>query len=384
MLFSEVLGQPRSKQFLLQLNQSGRVPHALLFLGATGMGNLALATAFAQLMQCEKNSGSNQEEGGMFGEMERKPLEDSCGVCPACRKATAFAHPDIHFSFPTVGTNAVSTDFMKEWRLFLKDTPYADAQTWLRQLGADNKQGNINKEECNAIIKKLSLKAFEGRYKILLIWLPEYLGKEGNRLLKLIEEPPEDTLFLLVAENQEMILNTILSRCQLVKTDLLSDAEVMQALKTQYQVEHSRAEQISFMTAGNYGAAVEMAQNAENDDAALMLDWLRKCWRGNAIELVKSSEQLAALGRESQKQFLSYGLHFIRELMALVATGNANLRLGAAELSTAQNIAKVLNFEKLTQMATLFNDNIYYIERNANPKILFLDTSIGLHQVLKS
>jgi DNA polymerase III subunit delta' len=208
-------------------------------------------------------------------------------VCNACRKAEQWIHPDIHFSFPTIGTNAVSTDFLKQWRAALTESPYLDANAWLQRIGAENKQGNINKDECNAILKKLSLKVFEGRYKIVILWLPEYLGKEGNRLLKLIEEPPEQTIFLLVAENQDMILNTILSRCQLVKTGTLSDEEVTQTLIEKKGTEASRARQIAFLSGGNLAQAFYLADNPENDDAGLLLDWLRKCWRGNGVELVQ-------------------------------------------------------------------------------------------------
>jgi len=400
MLFQDIIGQQRTKAFLAPLAASGRVPHALLFLGPTGCGNLALAVAFAQMLQCEKVRSSELEvpssDGlGLFEDPEDESqtsnsklqtpnFQAACGECPACRKAAAFAHPDIHFSFPTVGTNAVSTDFLKEWRAFLTENPYADANTWLQRLGAENKQGNINKEECNAILKKLSLKTFEGRYKILLMWLPEYLGKEGNRLLKLIEEPPEQTIFLLVAENQELILNTVLSRCQLVKTDLLSDEEVADALHQRLGLEADRARQVAFLAGGNFGAARVLAENPDNDDARLLLDWLRRCWRGNAVEMVRWTEEFAKLGRENQKQFLHYGLHFLREMLALVATGDAALRLRPDELATAQNMAKVLNFEKIAQIVTLFNDNIYFVERNANPKILFLDTSIQLNRIMKS
>jgi DNA polymerase III subunit delta' len=409
-LFQDIIGQQRTKAFLAPLAASGRVPHALLFLGPTGSGNLALAVAFAQMLQCERAPST---------------VQDACGECPACRKAAAFAHPDIHFSFPTIGTNAVSTDFLKEWRAFLTENPYADANAWLQRLGAENKQGNINKEECNAILKKLSLKTFEGRYKILLMWLPEYLGKEGNRLLKLIEEPPEQTIFLLVAENQELILNTILSRCQLVKTDLLSDEEVADALHRRLGIEAERARQVAFLAGGNFGAARVLAENPDNDDARLLLDWLRRCWRGNAVEMVRWTEEFAKLGRENQKQFLHYGLHFLREMLVLVASPNPSegggkalglspvgsqaetlppagavgrgfspplegrgeavpVRLRPDELATAQNMAKVLNFEKIAQIAALFNDNIYFVERNANPKILFLDTSIQLNRIMKS
>ena len=202
---------------------------------------------------------------------------------------------------------------MKDWRTFLSETPYADVNTWLQRLGADNKQGNINKEECNAILKKLSLKAFEGRYKILLMWLPEYLGKEGNRLLKLIEEPPEQTIFLLVAENQDLILNTILSRCQLVKLDPLSDEEVAEGLVLERGIDPQRARQIAFLSGGDFGLALEAADAPATDEAQRLLDWLRKCWRGQAVEMVRWTEDFAKLGRENQKQFLHYGLHFLRE-----------------------------------------------------------------------
>lgn len=385
-----IVGQQRTKDFLASLAAGERVPHALLFLAPTGGGGLAMATNFAQMLQCEKLGGGSQaEDGGLFGEtapeeIPAAPLKTACGECSACRKAAQYTHPDIHFSFPSVGTNAVSTDFMKEWRAFLSEAPYADVNTWLQRLGADNKQGNINKEECNAILKKLSLKAFEGRYKILVMWLPEYLGKEGNRLLKLIEEPPDQTIFLLVAENQDMILNTILSRCQLVKFDPLSDEEVAQGLMEQRGLPAERARQIAFLSGGDFGAALAAADAPVTDDAQLLLDWLRKCWRGHAVEMVRWTEDFAKLGRENQKQFLHYGLHFLREMLSLVSTGSATMRLRPEELSTAQNMAKVLDFDKIAQIVGLLNDNIYYIERNANPKILFLDTSIQMHRIMKA
>jgi DNA polymerase III subunit delta' len=366
MLFSEVIGQGRAKEFLLRLHKSERVPHAMIFLGNTGSGNLALGLAFAQLLQCDAPTESG-----------------ACGDCNACRKAASFTHPDIHFSYPTVGGKEVSTNFLKQWRASLKENPYMDANTWINALGAENKQGNITADECNAIVKKLSLKIFEGKYKILLMWLPEYLGKEGNRLLKLIEEPPEQTIFILCAENQDMILNTVLSRCQLIKSDRLSDEEVSQALYEKRSMPLIRAQPISFLADGDFNLALQFADTPENDDAHLLLDWLRKCWKGNGIELVRWTEEFAKLGRENQKQFLQYGLHFLREMMSFVVSGQLQLRLPEKEVQTAMNMAKILNFDKITEVAAIFNDNIYYIERNANPKILFLDTSIRLHKIMK-
>jgi DNA polymerase-3 subunit delta' len=362
-----VPGQKKSKSILHQLASSERVPHALMLAGPTGSGNLALALTFVQMLQCSA------------------PTENGpCGSCKACAKSSQMVHPDIHFSYPTIGTNVVSTNFIKEWRAACAENPFMDVNSWLSRIGAENKQGNINKEECNAIIKKLNLKLFEGPYKILLMWLPEYLGKEGNRLLKLIEEPPEKTLFVFVAENPDLILPTILSRCQLIKTETLSDEELVNALKDFRNLESDRAAQIAFLANGDLNQAFHLIDNPENDDSQLLLDWLRKCWKGNGPELVGWTEAFAKLGRENQKQFLNYGLHYFRELLSLLVTGSDNLRLQSQELASAINMAKVLSIGQLQQIVELVNDNIYYIERNANPKTLFLNTSIQIHRILKN
>ncbi len=368
MFFRDIIGQSKVKPVLAGLASGGRLPHAMMLLGPSGGGSLAVALAFVQFLQCEYRQPDDTEP---------------CGECPACRKAAVFSHPDIHFSFPAVGSGVVSTDFLKEWRSFLTGNPYAGVNDWLQQLGAENKQGNITKDECNAIIKKLSLKKFEGRYKILLMWLPEYLGKEGNRLLKLVEEPPEDTVFLFVAENTELILPTLLSRCQLVRLDPLSDEEVSAALTDRLKLDPARASEIAFLAGGDFGEAIRTASSQENSHTAMFVDWLRKCWKGNAVELVQWTEGFARTGRETQKQFLLYGLHFMRELMALSATGNSTLRLKPDELATAQNMARVLDFDKISRLVEVFNDNIFHIERNANPKILMLDTSVGVNTIMK-
>jgi DNA polymerase-3 subunit delta' len=170
----------------------------------------------------------------------------------------------------------------------------------------------------------------------------------------------------------------------LVKLDPLSDDEVMQGLVAQRGLNPERARQIAFLSGGDFGAALSLADTPANDDAQLLLDWLRKCWRGHAVEMVRWTEEFARLGRENQKQFLQYGLHFLREMLSLISTGSTLLRLRPDELATAQNMAKVLDFDKIVQIAELLNDNVYYIERNANPKILFLDTSIRMHRIMKS
>ncbi|MEK7257269.1 MAG: hypothetical protein AAB316_21120, partial [Bacteroidota bacterium] len=264
------------------------------------------------------------------------------------------------------------------------------ANQWLQRIGAENKQGNINKEECVSIIRKLSLKTFEGRCKILVMWLPEYLQKEGNRLLKLIEEPPDDTLFVLVAQNQELILPTIISRCQLVKVSRLSDEDVEEGLVARMALPLEKARSIAQLADGDFNEALKIAAQPESDHSSLFLDWLRKCYVGNGVEMATWVEKFADLGRENQKQFLRYALHFLREYLVLKTTANPNpdssgltVRLLPKELATAQNLTKVLGFGQVQRIVKLFDDCAYFIERNANQKVLFLDASIQLNKILK-
>ena len=367
MQFDQITGQKQLKEQLLGFVNSGRIPHAQIFLGPPGCGKLALAIAFAQYVLCENKSGN-----------------ESCGQCKACIKSKKLIHPDIHFSYPTVGSKMTSNSFSEEWREAVLEQPYMNVNQWLQAIGAENKQGNITVDECNNIVKKLSLKIFEGSHKILIMWLPEYLGKEGNRLLKLIEEPPENTLFILVAERLELILQTIRSRCQLVKVNPLSDEDVIAGLLKKQPEAESRVQSIAHLANGNFNEALGLLAQNENDQATRFLEWMRKCYKGNGVELVKWGESFAKAGRENQKQFVRYSLHFLREYLSLKMTGNNNIRLGSEEQKTAQNLTKVLSFEQVQKIAALLDDCYYHIERNANPKILFLDLSIKMNRILKN
>jgi DNA polymerase-3 subunit delta' len=366
MLYSHIIGQTNAKSLLRGMADGERIPHALLLLGMPGSGDLALALAFAQYILCE-----NRHDG------------EACNTCGNCLKASKLIHPDLHLSFPTVGANVTSDMHLAEWRKAFEENPYMDVNQWLQRIGAENKQGNLNKEECVQIVKKLSLKNFEGRYKILVMWLPEYLGKEGNRLLKLIEEPPGDTLILLVSENQELILPTIISRCQLVKINALTDDQVEQGLILKKGMLPEKAQSIAQLANGDFNEALKIAAQPENDNSAMFLDWLRKCYSGNGVDIVGWVEKFADLGRENQKQFLQYGLHFLREYTVLKTTGSSHVRLLPTELTTAQNLTKVIAFEQIGRIAGLFDDCAYHIERNANQKLLFLDASIQLNKILR-
>ncbi|MEL6923112.1 MAG: hypothetical protein AAFO94_03620 [Bacteroidota bacterium] len=366
MQFKDIIGQQAVKQSLLSMVQSNRMPHAQLFLGPEGSGKLALALAFAQYLLCTDRSST-----------------DSCGVCRHCRRAAKFIHPDLHFTFPVVGSKITSSHYLKEWRLALSENIYLNVNQWLQGIGAENKQGNINKDECVQIIHKLSLKSFESEYKILILWLPEYLAKEGNRLLKIIEEPPENTVFLLVAENADLILNTILSRCQLVKVRPLSDEDLAKALEAKKGLPTEAAQGIAQITEGNYNEALQLAERKQNNNAELFLDWMRKCYLGNGVQLVNWVEKFATLGRENQKHFFRYALHFMREYLKLKMVGQQAVRLQSNELRTANNLLKVIGFDQVEKITMLFDESYYHIERNANPKVLLLDASIQLNKILK-
>lgn len=366
MAFSDVIGQEAEKGQLKRMAAAGRLPHALLFLGPRGSGKLALALAFAQYVLCEN-----------------KTQDDACGHCSQCLKASKLLHPDIHFSYPTIGSKAVSTSFAKPWREAVLHNPYMDINHWLQSIGAENQQGNITRDECVDIVRKLSLKTFESSHKILIMWLPEFLGKEGNRLLKIIEEPPERTIFILVAENQELILNTIISRCQIIGVKAMSDEEITAGLSLMKALPPNEALAIAFLANGDFNEALSLTEQQGNDNKALFLNWMRQCYRGNGISLVQWSEKLAALGRENQKHFLRYALHFLRELAMLKVSSDAPVRLQAEELETARNMASILGLGQLSQLAKLFSDCSFAIERNANPKVLFLDASIQMHKIMK-
>jgi DNA polymerase-3 subunit delta' len=318
-LFKQIIGQAETKKQLTELVEHNRLSHALLFLGKEGSGALSLALAFAQYIVCEKVQQANTPAPpSLFGDDPTPPsggrgVTDACGECAACLKAQQFVHPDIHFSYPVItkktGEKPIATDYITEWREFISSYPYGNVFDWLQFINAENKQGNISAEECNDIIRKLSLKSFESIYKILIMWMPEHLGKEGNKLLKLIEEPPANTLFILVAESEAQILPTIISRTQLVKIPLLENEEVEKALIERNNTAPDIAKQVAGIAEGNYREALQLLQHADEDWQALLRDWLNATLKGGPSAQIKWIDEVSKMGREKQKQFLRYFNH---------------------------------------------------------------------------
>jgi DNA polymerase-3 subunit delta' len=400
MQFQSIIGQKETKEQLVQMVQHNRLSHALLFLGKEGSGALQIALAFAQYIVCQSSAVNRQssiKEPSLFGEPEPAPtnneqrttINDSCGQCPACKKANDLIHPDIHFSYPVItkkpGEKPISSDFIKKWREFIVQNPYGNVYDWLQFIGAENKQGNITANECNDIIRKLNLKSFESEYKILIMWMPEFLGKEGNKLLKLIEEPPPNTLFILVAENEDLVLPTILSRTQLVKIPLLTNMEVEAALELSQGVKIEKAQQIAAVAEGNYREALQLLQHAEDDWQAMLREWLNAIIKTGPVAQVKWIDETAKMGREKQKQFLKYFIHLLEEAVRLRVIAPANGQPTTTdETDFALRLNKLCDLGQQEAIITELDRASYYIERNANAKMLFHALSIRLYHIINN
>lgn len=376
MQFKDVIGQDSVKRKLIGMAVSGRVPHAMMFMGPEGNGNLPLALAFAQYIQCEN-----------------KLEADSCGECASCTKNQKYIHPDVHFTFPVItkksGEAPISQDYITEWRSALNSNSYMNVNDWLQSIEAENKQGNITVRECHEIIKGVSMKTYESTYKIQIIWLAEFLKEAGNTLLKIIEEPPVNTIFILIVENVEMVLNTIISRTQLIKTNAIEDADIANALLTRFEMDEGSAKRIARISDGNYNVALNFTTGDENANDKLLHRWLLCCFNlkqknnsTNVSQLLEWIEDFAKIGRENQKIFLKYALFFLREC-ALISNLGDSAKLEGEELKFAVGLSAKLNVDQLESISGIINQLHYYVERNGNPKILLMSNSFKIASAFK-
>ena len=403
MQFKDVIGQVEVKQQLVDMVQHNRLSHALLFLGKEGSGALPLALAFTQYVTLLPPVSGKASELSLFGETvlkEEIKLPSSPNEADAFMskqssfsKGQAMVHPDIHYSFPVVtkksGTPPISADYITEWREFIQAYPYGNIYDWLQFIGAENKQGNITAHECNDIMHQLSLKSFESGYKILIMWMPEYLGKEGNKLLKLIEEPPADTLFILVAENESQVLSTIVSRCQLIKIPALQIEAIEKALIQRNNCKQEQAHQVATVSEGNYREALHLLQHADEDFHGLLREWLNATLKGQTIAQVKFIEEINRMGRETQKQFLRYFTHLLEQSIRLDALEGKSKKSFETSLTDTESdftnrLNKMMRLEQKEAIAEELNKATYYVERNANCKILFHALTIKIFHIVKN
>ena len=373
MQFKDTIGQEKLKSQLIAEVKADRVSHAQMLLGPEGSGKLALAIAFAQYLLCDNPSDT-----------------DSCGACPNCLKVQALTHPDLHFVYPVVVSKtdkvATSDDLRTEWNDLINKQTYFSLSHWLEANDNQGKNPIIGVEESRSILKKLSLKSFSDKYKIMIIWLPEKMNAQAaNKLLKILEEPPKKTLFFLLCDNSESILTTILSRCQIIQVPTLKNEEITEFLKSKYGVDKKIAETLSSLSQGNIFSAIDAVQgdHAQHAYFDLFVKLMRSAYAANPVDLMNVSDEIAALDREKQKNFILYGLHIFRESIIMNYLKGKLLNLREEEEQFLQKFARFINNQNITELTEEFNNAYYHIERNANAKILFSDLVIKLTKLVR-
>ena len=379
MLFADILGQEHIKNHLTTSANNGRIPHAQLFVGPEGSGTLPMAIAYAQYILCENLDGENS--GG----------NNACNM-----KFKGFAHPDLHFVFPVtsnhkVKSHPVSHHFMEEWRQLLNEQPYGNLFDWYKLLGVDNKQGQIGVDEAQDIVKALALKSYEGGYKIMLIWMAEKMNvASANKLLKLIEEPPNKTIFILIAEDEEQIINTIRSRCQVLHFPPLAETVIQESLIKQYDLDATIATKIAHQANGNYNKACDLVYQDSEDlqFEEWFVFWVRAAFKakGNksAIhDLISWSEEIAKTGRETQKQFLQFCLTYFRQAMLLNYQAQKLVYIEPkVDTFKLEKFAPFIHNTNILEISDELQTAMYHIERNGNSKIILTDLSIKLTRLL--
>ncbi|MCD0474207.1 DNA polymerase III subunit delta' [Flavobacterium sp. EDS] len=379
MQFSEILGQDHIKNHLIKTASSGRIPHAQLFIGQEGSGTLPTAIAYAQYILCG-NTGPDNENGNT-----------SCNL-----KFQSISHPDLHFIYPTVTTEDVKTkpkslDFIQNWRNFIQEMPYGGLFDWYKTLGVQNKQGEIRVEDAQEVLKSLALKSYEGGYKIMIIWMADKMNiAASNKLLKLLEEPSDKTIFILISENEESIIQTIRSRCQVLHFNGLSERIIADALVSKENLEPNMALKIAHQAQGNYNKALHLIKNDEDEYPfeQWFVTWVRAAFKakGNAAaiqDLITWSEQIAALGRESQKKFLEFCIEMFRQALLLNYQAPSLVYMEPkVEKFKLENFAPFVNGNNINDIFKELSDAMYHIERNGNAKIILTDLSIKLTRLI--
>jgi len=365
--FNQIIGQHFIKQKLIAMANTGRISHTQLFLGSEGSGNLALALAYAQYVNCLNPN-----------------TEDSCGTCSSCVKFQKLIHPDLHFTVPTISPYKQSKEILVEWREAFLANPYISDFQWLQTIDSNaNKQGNITAEECRDIINRLGLTSYQAKFKTQIIWLPEYLHLSGNILLKLLEEPPTGTLIILVANNTEKVLATILSRAQTIKIPKLKDEEIEEALIARHQCLPQKANDIARLADGDFNLAMLLIEMDQDGYFNSYSSWMRFCFSGKVGELQKWVDEMAGSGREYVKNFLGYTIQMMRAAF-LLKYGEANLvRVNQTERQFLEKFSSFLNANNLGLILQNIDEAVVAVERNANLKILFLNLSLYIGRQLK-
>lgn len=371
MYFRDIVGQTDVKELLIESVHKHKVPHARLFSGSEGIGKLPLAIAYAQYLNC------------------LNPLpNDSCGKCSSCIKFNQLSHPDLHFVFPIIKKDKkeICDDYISDWRKFFEKNIYFSLSTWLAYIGADNAQGVIYAKESEEIIRKLSLRSYEAKYKTMIIWLPEKMHEScSNKLLKIIEEPYDNTLFILVSDNAGQIITTILSRCQRINIHPILKDDIANALVSQYNIEPSQAIDVAHIANGSYLKAIEtMSLNEEyNFFFKLFVEMMRSSYARNIKAIKNIANDLAAIGRERQKNFLVYCQRMIREYFMSNLQKKEMIYLNRDEMNFGIKFAPFINEKNIIDFSDEFSLAEKHIEQNVNAKMVFFDLCLKITMLLK-
>jgi len=378
MKFADIPGLIDEKARLISSVQKNHMAHAQPFHSPEGGANLALALAFITYINCDKPSDT-----------------DSCGECPSCSKMGKLVHPDVSFAFPMAKvthlkeikdvTEPTCKHFLPFFRPFVISQPYGNIVDWTMFFGAEDKQVIIRREESRQIISTLSLKAFEGRYKAMLIWLPEKMHQSAaNALLKIVEEPPSNTFFFFVTDDYEAIINTIISRTQLVSIRAFTDEEIVSYLTRSHGVDADRAKAVARLAGGNMNTALKLLVDVEDGTPILFRDWMRVCWSFDFNEMAAFTDKFNGMTKVAQRALMEYGLSVLRESLIVKAKETSLLRITPQEEDFVTKFSKTISLDTLESLARLFNDSTYHLERNANPRILFMDLSLQLAGLLRT
>jgi len=373
MFFKEIIGQNATKQRLVHSVKEERVSHAQLFAGPEGSGKLALAIAYAQYVAC-----TNRQEN------------DSCGECPSCKKYRKLIHPDLHFVFPVIKTpkfkEPVSDNFLEEWRQMIAQNPYFSADQWFDQIGVENAQGLIYAHQSEEIIRKLNLKSYESEYKVMIIWLPEKMHVAcANKLLKMIEEPPAKTLFILITENEEDIISTIRSRCQLITIHPIDPVSLEKAISVLPEAEGLDIRNIVHLARGNYAKALELLQPDEQTlfNLERFKELMRFSYGRKFGDLFKWVDQVAGIGREKQKSLLAYFLIILRENFIYNLKNRELSFMSDQEEEFSKRFSPFINERNIVELTEVFETAFGHVGMNGNPRIIFTDVSFKITKLIR-
>ncbi|HEY9046370.1 MAG TPA: DNA polymerase III subunit delta [Ohtaekwangia sp.] len=372
MKFADIPGLADVKELLIDAVKNNHTAHAQLFVGAEGALNLPLALAYATYLHCE-NKGEH----------------DACGTCAACVKNAKYIHPDTHFVFPLSNVkndkdeDRFKAEILKSWRAFLLEQPYGTLDDWTNYYGGEDKLALISREESREIIKRLSLKPFESRHKVMIIWQPELMhSAAANGILKILEEPPPQTFFILVTNAADKLLPTIISRTQIVTVPLLHDEQVIAYMKAKYNLDERKADKVTQLAEGNLNFAIKLIDSEEDDNTKRFIEWMRACFRKSYGSLVAMADEYHSLDKLNQRNLISYSMNMMRESLLNISGASDMNRTRGDELKFVQDFSKVLTLDKVEKSFKLMNDASYHLERNGSAKMIFLDLSLKLSKTL--